>query len=166
MTEESSSTEKLERSNNMNTTLNDAEAIESKQNDISKKRNKNKSYIFVKTFESKEIAFKTILQDKEIQDTNWSKSDLRITKSGSKQFFKCKICTNMAYALAHQDSPEISIYVEDKSHNHDEEKDQFYFTPATSEILTKLKDEGKKPSQVLKHLKDNQDSKIQNTKII
>ena len=42
MTEESASTEILERSNEHNTTLNDAEALDSEQNDINNKIDKKK----------------------------------------------------------------------------------------------------------------------------
>ena len=119
------------------------------------KKRTRKDYIKFQEFDSLEHAKEAISNNK-IQGTNWGKNVFRETKSeGRKQFYKCSICSNTLYINYHKDDFKVSIFVENKAHDHGEKASSFRISQQTKDKVYEMCQDGKTPKQIITFLREH-----------
>lgn len=116
-------------------------------------RGSSKPYDLYKTYESLEVCMKELTTG-QIEQTKWSKREKRDNEAGEKRFYKCSVCSKRLYILIHRTSLEVSVYIQDQDHEHDE-NDKGIPKKTKDKVLSLYYDENKKAKDIGRWLRKN-----------
>ncbi|RNA17934.1 hypothetical protein BpHYR1_031043, partial [Brachionus plicatilis] len=147
---DSSSTSIIQRSaaNNVDDTDNESEDIVPPK----KTRGQAKVYDYYKKYKSLKESLDEI-ENELIDDVKWSSKEKYMTDVGEKRFFRCSKCDNRLYILVHRTSIEVTIYKQDKPHEHNNENDRLIPTKTKDKVISMYFNENKKAKEISRWLR-------------
>ncbi|RNA15889.1 hypothetical protein BpHYR1_044635, partial [Brachionus plicatilis] len=95
------------------------------------------------------------IENELIDDVKSSAKEKYMTDVGEKRFFKCSKCDNRLYILVHRTSIEVTIYKQDKPHEHNNENNRLIPTKTKDKVISMYFKENNNSKEISRWLRKN-----------